>query len=745
VNITYLLTDRAHRESATIVFSQLIRLHERGHNVSLFLVRGKPVPGMGFRFPVYEFGYTEQARLVGMLQQRDGIRVATDWITANMVAELKDNRCMYLATDFETKLARGYPEARGVIAAHQLGLPMVTTSSWAQDQFKRVYDMDIPYAAPGIDYEVYAPGTAERNPHLVAYVSIDEPMAGDEVFRRAIRLAHRDMPSLQLLTLGVPGTKYGHMKQRYSPAADERGFAEILASVACFVSSSHHETFGLMQLNAMACGCPVVATRAGGNEAFCDDDVNCLLVDRNDPEALGAAIARLVGDCDLQRALSEGALKTAARFSWENGLVELERVFREQLAMSRTSHEPTVVPADMVRQRVGKVSVVIPTKNGEADLESLLQRVETARRCGEIEVIIVDSGSTDSTVQVARDSGATILEIPPEEFNHGDTRNRGAELATGEYLVFLTQDVIPIGDDWLDRLVAPLEDKTRVVASTVREVPRTDADLFGCWGIWAHHNGLEWHGDRVAAGNPSQLSQRELRASAQLTTNCLCIRRDGFGEFGFKPLDLGEDLDLGVRLLAAGHRLAYLYSSGVVHSHNRSPYYALKRHHVDSKLVPRIMGTPITAPCIEGSLLTQAIRDAYGRVCRAASSVSDVSDADGIVQLLHHCLTSDDAEEERSGDAELGRFVSQLPPILRPSESPENTLAPSILGMASSFAGYISTSGIVLADRREELPDALFKLFAAATGSLTGALAASELNADVDVVQAIDVLLSRGV
>jgi hypothetical protein len=65
--------------------------------------------------------------------------------------------------------------------------------------------------------------------------------------------------------------------------------------------------------------------------------------------------------------------------------------------------------------------------------------------------------------------------------------------------------------------------------------------------------------------------------------------------------------------------------------------------------------------------------------------------------------------------------------------------------MASSFAGYISTSGIVLADRREELPDALFKLFAAATGSLTGALAASELNADVDVVQAIDVLLSRGV
>ena len=59
------------------------------------------------------------------------------------------------------------------------------------------------------------------------------------------------------------------------------------------------------------------------------------------------------------------------------------------------------------------------------------------------EILIVDSGSSDRTVELARAAGARVVAIPPEDFNHGRTRNLAAELATGDVLCFLTQDATP--------------------------------------------------------------------------------------------------------------------------------------------------------------------------------------------------------------------------------------------------------------------------------------------------------------
>ena len=90
---------------------------------------------------------------------------------------------------------------------------------------------------------------------------------------------------------------------------------------------------------------------------------------------------------------------------------------------------------------MSSVSVVIPVKDGGALLERVLGAV---RAQGEVELLVIDSGSRDGSREVARAAGAELIEIPPEDFGHGRTRNLGAERASGELIAFLTQDAVPV-------------------------------------------------------------------------------------------------------------------------------------------------------------------------------------------------------------------------------------------------------------------------------------------------------------
>src|SRR5215216_6782781 len=94
-------------------------------------------------------------------------------------------------------------------------------------------------------------------------------------------------------------------------------------------------------------------------------------------------------------------------------------------------------------------SVAIPVLNGGPLLADVLDAVAAQEVDRPLEIVVVDSGSTDGSVELARRHGARVEQIPPAEFSHGGTRNRLMELTRGDHVAFVTQDSVPAGPGWL--------------------------------------------------------------------------------------------------------------------------------------------------------------------------------------------------------------------------------------------------------------------------------------------------------
>ena len=228
----------------------------------------------------------------------------------------------------------------------------------------------------------------------------------------------------------------------------------------------------------------------------------------------------------------------------------------------------------------GTVSVILPCYNGAAELPALLERLGRQTGVGRVELVIVDSGSTDGTDTIAERAGACVVRIPQSAFTHAYARGLGAEHATGEYLLFMTQDALPDRPDWLLSLLQPALLGGASAVSCL-EQPRPDADLLSRVTAW------NWR--RVMLGDANRLTRMpedtrfdSLRRCAMLSDNACLIRADVYHRLGGHRGTYAEDLDLGIRLLQAGERLCILGSVSVIHSHTREPLYDFRRAAVDA-------------------------------------------------------------------------------------------------------------------------------------------------------------------
>jgi rhamnosyltransferase len=212
------------------------------------------------------------------------------------------------------------------------------------------------------------------------------------------------------------------------------------------------------------------------------------------------------------------------------------------------------------------ISVVIPTRNGGEDLRACLDALATQKVDDDHELVIVDSGSADGSLELARKHGARVHEIAPYEFDHGGTRNLGASLARGETLVFLSQDARPERPDWLATLVGRLEGDAQLAGVYGRQLPQSGAKPPERYFLDFLY-GPEARVQRISG--PGDVSMETVLFS---NVNA-AIRRSAWEALPFADdLIMSEDQDWCRRVLLAGGAVAYEPRAVVRHSH---PYTVL--------------------------------------------------------------------------------------------------------------------------------------------------------------------------
>lgn len=130
-----------------------------------------------------------------------------------------------------------------------------------------------------------------------------------------------------------------------------------------------------------------------------------------------------------------------------------------------------------------RASIVIRAKNEAHDIHETLERVYSQQGAGDFEVIVVDSGSTDGTVELAREFPTQVIQIPPESFTYGRALNIGIKAGSGEFVVSLSAHSLPAHEHWLANLLAPFSDPT-IAGVYGRELPRSNATVFELFGMW---------------------------------------------------------------------------------------------------------------------------------------------------------------------------------------------------------------------------------------------------------------------
>ncbi len=246
---------------------------------------------------------------------------------------------------------------------------------------------------------------------------------------------------------------------------------------------------------------------------------------------------------------------------------------------------------------IRSLSVLLPTWQGVEFLERVLAGLAAQEVDLPWDVLVIDSGSTDGTLEIlARHAQGfpvplAVRGIDKLEFDHGDTRNLLAALSSGDLLVFLTQDAIPVGPRWLATLARNFDDP-RVAAVTCRNVPRPDAHAVTKLlsaadpGYAAERREVSLPPAEVYAA----MRAEEKRLLYSFNDVASAIRRELWELHPFPRTWFGEDVLMARALLEAGYRVVYDARATVEHSHDYEPPEAFARAAIDGRFNAEWLG-----------------------------------------------------------------------------------------------------------------------------------------------------------
>ncbi|MGU1245644.1 type VI secretion system baseplate subunit TssF [Pseudomonas aeruginosa] len=202
-----------------------------------------------------------------------------------------------------------------------------------------------------------------------------------------------------------------------------------------------------------------------------------------------------------------------------------------------------------------RCALVIPTRNAGAHLDRLLPALVAQRRQPD-SILVVDSRSSDDTVERFRAFGARVEVIEPASFNHGGTRRWASQQVEADALIYLTQDAIPASPDSFANLLDELYAEADIGVAYGRQLPHPGAGLLGAQARRFNYP-PESRSKRLA--DASELGIKTCFSSDSFSA----YRSDALAAVGGFPEDVigSEDAYVAARLLQAGYAVRYAASA----------------------------------------------------------------------------------------------------------------------------------------------------------------------------------------
>jgi glycosyltransferase involved in cell wall biosynthesis len=256
-----------------------------------------------------------------------------------------------------------------------------------------------------------------------------------------------------------------------------------------------------------------------------------------------------------------------------------------------TADNTSVAPERGVAHPVA--SVVIPVKNAVSIIGQVLDAATTQTAPWPYEIIVIDSGSKDGTLEViARYPDVRVIRIPPREFGHGRTRNLGIAEARGDFVAFLTHDAIPNDEHWLANLVRPMETQHEIAGVFGRHIAHDGASPCVARDLRLHFEGLHAFGDvlRLDDGERYQRDPGYRQVLHFYSDNNSCMRKSVWRNIPYPDVNYAEDQLWAKTIIERGHSKGYAHDAVVRHSHDYGVIETFRRSFDESSALKSLFG-----------------------------------------------------------------------------------------------------------------------------------------------------------
>lgn len=531
-------------------------------------------------------------------QQASGdLIIATDWESVwPVLSATAFKRRFYFVQDHEPSFfAAGSTSLAAEMTYHE-DLDCICAGPWLKKLMRERYGRWATHFWLAADQQVYYPPVGKLTneiPRLAFY-------ARTSTSRRAVELGVLALNHLADLGLTFHVDVYGSANNKewleqvnfeYTDhgvlSAEALGYLYRSCDLGMVFSATN---YSLVPQEMMACDLPVLELDGDNTRTVFPDGTVVLAAPH--PRAIAERIQALLLNEDLRTRTAKLGGEWARQFAWETTAQEVNQAIQQRL--EDLGYQAVVLSPPRL-----KASVVIPSLNGGDLLLTVVDRVLEQQAPWPFELLIIDSGSTDGSLERLRAKNLRIHSIPKTEFSHGGTRNLGVELSSGEYVAFLTQDALPIDAFWLFNLVSVLEHEPKAAGAFGKHLAYPQASAFVKRDLEAHFNHLAQQPIYLDKNTDAELFATGEAAWRQIlhfySDNNSCLRRSVWQQFPYPVIEYGEDQVWADQIIKAGYKKAYALNAIVYHSHDYNEQETFERSQIEANFFYKQFGYVLLA------------------------------------------------------------------------------------------------------------------------------------------------------